>query len=89
LLHHGKILALELKRLSSWYFTDHETAIAVTTVDLEPAADKSELSALIRKETYAEHQTLRKELNGFKKQISILKKPPNATSKNHNNANTP
>jgi hypothetical protein len=49
-------VALKLKHLSSGYFTDRHTAVAVSTVDLEPAVDKPELSALIRKETNAEHK---------------------------------
>jgi hypothetical protein len=69
-------VTLALKNLSAGYFTDRDTAVAVATVDLEPAADRPELQALIRKETQAENQTLRKELHSLKQQINGLKKPP-------------
>jgi hypothetical protein len=73
---------LELKRLSAGFFTDRDTAVAVSVVDLEPAADKPELQALIRRETQAENKTLRKELNILKQQLAGLKQPPNAKAKN-------
>jgi uncharacterized protein YehS (DUF1456 family) len=51
-------VTLELKKLSEAYFTDCDMATAVSNVDLEPAVDKPELQALIRKETKVENQTL-------------------------------
>jgi hypothetical protein len=78
-------VAMALKRLSTGYFTDRETAVAVSTVDLEPAADKPELSALIRKETHAEHQALRKELHNLRQQITSLTKPTNVNPDTHHN----
>jgi hypothetical protein len=77
-------VALELKKLSAGYFTDRDTATAVAAVDLEPAADKPELKALIRKETKAEHLILRQEINNLKQQIVVLKKQPNTVQKNSN-----
>jgi hypothetical protein len=62
-------VALELKKLSAGYFTDRETSTAVAVVDLEPAADKPELQALIRKETHAETKTIRQELQSLKQQL--------------------
>jgi hypothetical protein len=74
-------IALELKRLSSGYFTERETAAAVSVVDLEPSADRPELQALIRKETHAENKSLRNELNNLKQQIVSWKKTGNAATK--------
>jgi hypothetical protein len=85
-------VAIKLKQLSSGYFSDRNTAIAVSTVDLEPAADKPELSALIRKETNAEHRALRQEINTLRQQITGLKKPAKTDNKakrinqNHNSS---
>jgi hypothetical protein len=77
-------VALELKRLSAGYFTERDTAKAVSAVDLEPMADKPELQALIRKETQSENQSLCIELNSLKEQIGNLKKPKNNGTKNSN-----
>jgi hypothetical protein len=79
------MVAGELKRLSAGYFTDRDTAVAVSHVDLEPSADKPELQALIRKETQAENKTLRQELNTLKQQLAGLKKSPNNTTAQKSN----
>jgi hypothetical protein len=71
---------MELKRLSAGYFTDRDTAVAVSAVDLEPATDKPELQALIRRETHAENKTLRQELNTLKQQLAGLKKSSNTNA---------
>jgi hypothetical protein len=84
----SNMVTLKLKHLSSGYFLDRDTATAVSTVDLEPAADKPELSALIRKETNAEHKALRKEIHSLRQQITGLKKPQHTVTKaNKNNQN--
>jgi hypothetical protein len=73
-------VALELKRLSNGYFTERETAAVVSVVDLEPSADRPELQALIRRETHAENQSLRHELNNLKQQIVNWKKIGNTAA---------
>ena len=66
-------LTIQLKKLSSTYFTTRSTSESVAVVDAEPAADKKELKALIRLETIAENKNLTKLLETMQKELDKLK----------------
>jgi hypothetical protein len=66
-------ITIQLKKLSSTYFTTRSTTESVTVVDAEPAADKKELKALIRLQTIAENKNLSKQLETLKKEFDKLK----------------
>jgi hypothetical protein len=80
-------LTVQLKKLSSTFFTTRSTSEAVAVVDAEPAADKKELKALIRLETDANTRTLTKQLEALKKELDKLKSnSKNATSRGQRGA---
>ena len=66
-------IALELKKLTTSYFTEKSTTASVLPVDSEPAADKKELQALIHLETVKETKNLNKQLDALKKELLLLK----------------
>ena len=66
-------LAIELKKLSTTFFTTRSSSETTAIVDAEPAADKKELKALIRLQTIEETKNLLKQLNDMKKEIHQLK----------------
>ena len=66
-------LSLQLKKLSSTFFTTRSTSEATAIVDAEPAADKTELKALIRLECIDETKKLLKQLNDMKNELNNLK----------------
>ena len=76
---HQNELAIELKKMSTTFFTTRATSEATSIVDAEPAADKQELQELIRLQTINETKHLLKQLNDMKKQLNNL-----TTSKNSN-----
>ena len=73
-------LSIELKKLTSSFFTTRSTSDATAIVNAEPAADKHELKELIRLQTVAETKKLLQQLNDMKKELNILK----SSSKNSN-----
>jgi hypothetical protein len=81
-------IALDLKKPSTGFFTERATVDAITAVDNEVAADKQELKALIRQETRAEKQDLKKQLNELKQEISALKSAKNAEQRGRGGAST-
>lgn len=76
-------IALELKKLTTAYFTEQATEQAVLDVDKEPPADKQELKALIRQETKAETTSLEKKIDQLSKQIQLLQQSKNFTQRRH------
>ena len=83
--HKNKVV-LELKKLTTSYFTEQATDHAVLDIDTEPPADKLELKALIRQETKAETQTLSKQLEHLSKQIEMLTNTKNSLLRGHGGA---
>jgi hypothetical protein len=75
-------IALELKKLSASFFTEHATEQSVIEVDQEPAADKVELKALIRQEAKAETKSLEQKINELTKQITALTEASSAKNSN-------
>ena len=66
-------IALELKKLSTNYFAERETANTVITVDSEPSADKPELGNLIEKKTRDSTNDIRQQLSRLQNEIKQLK----------------
>ena len=79
-------LSLQLKKLSTMFFTTRSTSEATAIVDAEPAADKKELKALIRLETISETKNLLKQLNDIKKQLNNLTTSKNSTQRGNGSA---
>ena len=74
-------LSIELKKLTSSFFTTRSTSDATMVVDAEPAADKTELKELIRLTTINETKNLLKQLNDMKKELNNLKGSKNSNQR--------
>jgi hypothetical protein len=74
-------LAIELKKLTSSFFTTRSTSDATMAVDAEPAADKKELKELIRLTTIDETKKLLKQLDDMKKELKNLKNSKNSNQR--------
>ena len=79
-------VAIELKKLSTTFFTTRSTSEATAAVDAEPPADKKELKELIRLETDEKTKVLVKQLNDMKKELSLLKSSKNSKQRGQGGA---
>ena len=79
-------IALELKKLSTTYFSERETANAVITVDSEPSADKPELGNLIEQKTRNNTNDIRQQLSRIQNEIKQLKASKNLNTRGHGGA---
>ena len=79
-------LAIELKKLSTTFFTTRSTSETVAAVDAEPAADKKELKALISLETQSANKTLLHKLNEMQKELTALKSAKNSNQRGKGSA---
>ena len=79
-------LSVELKKLSTTYFTTRSTSETVAAVDAEPSADKKELKALISLETQSATKEFLKKLNDMQKKLTALESAKNSNQRGKGSA---
>jgi hypothetical protein len=72
-----KQISIDIKKYTTNYLTEKSTAATVAIIDSEPAVDKPELQALIRKETKSESKTLQQQIQKLEQQLKTISSAKN------------